>query len=207
MITNHPFRFTLTFRPSLQSLNQSCFLTKNTQYIEVTGENPHYFITLYPASEALFSFSLIESTLFRFGSYLDCLHTVTDGSSYPTLQPLTILYDIHPPTLCQVSSFSQTITPYVTLLLQASKKTNFLSNLKLVQIKEGQILRAFSAFDVMYGFMEWIIFSFILQIQLSGNESMNIHIPTEAISDEAGNEMETDFELKLNLRWNLEFHN
>ena len=199
-IVNHPFTFTLSFQPCLHSLNQSCFVTTNIQHIQISGENPHFFITLYPQSESLFSFTLMKSFHSLSSSHLDCLHTITDGSPYPEIEPLSVIYDVQSPTLHQVASFSHSIIPSITLILQASEKTNFLKNLKLVQIKEGQIMEVFPEFDVMYLFCERMIFRFILRIQLSGKDSTVLHVPKEAIVDEAGNTMKTDLELSVTLR-------
>lgn len=43
-------------------------------------------------------------------------------------------------------------------------------------------------------------FRFILRIQLSGKDSTVLHVPKEAIVDEAGNTMKTDLELSVTLR-------
>lgn len=44
---------------------------------------------------------------------------------------------------------------------------------------------------------------FIMQVQLSGQDSTVLHIPKEAITDDAGNMMETDFDLELTLRMHM----
>ena len=61
-------------------------------------------------------------------------------------------------------------------------------------------MEVFSEFDVMYDFLEWMKSRFIMQVQLTGQDSTILHIPKEAITDDAGNMMETDFDLELTLR-------
>lgn len=151
-MTNHPFSFTLSFRPPLQYLNQSCLVTTNTQHIQILGDNPNYFITLFPQIESILTFTLQKGYVHSISSLLDCLHTITDGSPYPEIEPISVVYDIQSPILFQIASFTHSIIPSTTLILQASEKTDFLKNLKLVQIKEGQIMEVFSEFDVMYDF-------------------------------------------------------
>lgn len=70
---NHPAVIALSFSPSVQTLNTSCFITSNLQETKISGINPHFFITLFPLKEGPFSFGLLQSRIaFPFSCRLSC---------------------------------------------------------------------------------------------------------------------------------------
>ena len=129
-MTNYPVILALSFSPRVQMLNTSCFITSNIQETQVSGINPHFFVTVYPQKEGPFSFGLLQN----------CLVTGTDGSVYPTPHSFISYFDIRPPELSLMFSESLVVGSEMVLVLETSEQVMLVDSIDSIVVSGGELV-------------------------------------------------------------------